>query len=109
MNGNADDARTAIEALRTVGRDMIAFELDEGDGKDTFLGEGFTYERIKIRVDAAITAIEGDGLTRETGAKGTLALLESVLLTTYASHMGMSEAAIRMTEAAELGANGGAV
>lgn len=109
MNGNADEVRNAIEALRKADRDMVAFELDEGDGEEAFLGKGSTYERIKIRVDAAIRAIEDGGLTRETAATGFLALLESVMLTTYASHMGMIEAAVRMTEAAELGSNGRAV
>ncbi|WAJ29419.1 hypothetical protein [Antarcticirhabdus aurantiaca] len=106
MNRNADEVELAIEALRQADRDMVAFELDEGDGEDTFLGEGSTYERIKIRVDEAIAAIKGGGLTSETAAKGTLALLESVLLTTYECHMGMIEAAIRMTEAAERRTNG---
>lgn len=99
------EAWIAIEALRQADRDMVAFELDEGDGEDTFLGEGSTYERIKLRVDDAIAAIEGKGLTRKTAAKGSLALLESVPLTTYESHMGMIEAAVRMTEAAEHRAN----
>jgi len=108
MNGNTDEVRNAIEALRKADGDMMAFELDEGDGEDTFLGEGSTYERIKTHVDAAIKAIEDGGLTRETAAKGTLALLESVLLTTYESHMGMIDAAVRITEAAELGASRGA-
>ncbi|MBB3937531.1 hypothetical protein [Aureimonas phyllosphaerae] len=101
-----DEVWFAIEALQQADRDMVAFELDEGDGEDTFLGEGSTYERIKARVDAAIAAIEDEGLNRETAAKGTLALLESILLTTYAEHMGMIEAAVRMTNAAEARANG---
>ena len=101
-----EEIRIAVEALRQADRDMVAFELDEGDGEDMFLGEGSTYERIKLRVDAAIAAIEDDGLNRETAAKCTLALLESILLTTYAEHMGMIEAAVRMTNAAECRAYG---
>ncbi|WP_182084293.1 hypothetical protein [Aureimonas sp. ME7] len=101
-----EEIRIAVEALRQADRDMVAFELDEADGKDTFLAEGSTHERIKLRVDAAIAAIEEGGLNQETAAKGTLALLESVLLTTYAEHMGMIEAAVRMTNAAECRANG---
>ncbi|WP_019995091.1 hypothetical protein [Aureimonas ureilytica] len=101
-----EEIRIAVESLRLADRDMVAFELDEGDGEDTFLGEGSTYKRIKLRVDAAIASIEDEGLNRETAAKGTLALLESILLTTSAEHMGMIEAAIRMTNAAEARANG---
>lgn len=43
MNGNADEVRNAIKAFWKADRDMVAFELDEGDGEETFLGEGSTY------------------------------------------------------------------
>jgi hypothetical protein len=93
------DADDAVAALEKANAGILAFELEEGDGEDTFLGEGSVYARTKAEIDLAIETISNKGLTRQTAAQGVLALFGAVLLTTYADQYDLIEAARRMSAA----------
>ncbi|KQT60574.1 MULTISPECIES: hypothetical protein [unclassified Aureimonas] len=100
MSQDRYEVDVAITALNKAVSDMLAFERSEDFGDHSHLDAGSPYRLAKSEARRAIKAIEVEGLTPQTAAKGTLALLGAVLLTTYESHPEFIHSARRMTEAA---------
>jgi hypothetical protein len=94
------ETAAAVAALKKANAAMLAFELEEGCGEDTFIGKGSTYACTKAENNRAIKAIRNEGLTPGTAAQGVLALFGAVLLTTYEDQYDLICAARRMSAAA---------